>query len=598
MASRWANLLLLIGICYLCFFCRLGAVGLLDSNEAIYTQVAREMYLRKDYITPTINAVPWFDKPPLALWLAALSFATFGVSEFAARLPVAIAACALVLLTYGFGARYFGERAGFFAGAALALNPIFLGTSRLMTMDIHQSLWFAVALLCFFAGSTATTPRGKWWYYGMWASCGLSFLAKSFPGILPLFVALAFVVVKERFRAGAIARRIWEARPLFGIPLLLAVVLPWHVLIARANGPIFAQEYFWHHNVQILNGKDFNHGAPIWYYVPALLLSLYPWSIFLIPAVWSAARETLAKGAWASSDDLASPSRADALRHQARLLVLAWFLVVFVMFSGMVSKLVSYLLPLYPAAALLVGDWLDREIRQGAGRCLRVCMSLIAAMAVAAAGTVLWALHRYSGTDLARKLYEAVPQPVVSMVTAGLVVLALGASVAALLSLGGRRLAGVLVLVVVCGTFVSLAVTRGLTAIQSTMTGPLQGTARLAGSLLTPGTQLALSIPGPGHPSILFYLPGWIYLGPRLPFHSAGRIPFLADAPQTVAFLRDHSRAIVMTDQVRAQEVLREMPSLVRVSGCGRYVLLSNSDATARIPRRNIFVKRMSTRQP
>ncbi|MGC8669430.1 MAG: glycosyltransferase family 39 protein [Chthonomonadales bacterium] len=577
MTVRWANLLLLCAICFLCFFCRLGSVGLLDSNEAIYTQVAREMYLRKDFVTPTINAVPWFDKPPLALWLAAASFAVFGVNELAARLPVAIAASALVLLTYGFGARFFGERAGFLAGAALALNPIFLGTARLMTMDIHQSLWFAVALLCFFAGYRAKTPGGKRWYYGLWASCGLSFLAKSFPGILPLFVALAFVVLDQRFRMDAIARRVWEARPLLGIPILLAVVLPWHVLISRANGPLFAQEYFWHHNVQILNGKDFNHGAPVWYYIPALLLSLYPWSVFLAPALWRTI--VLLRR---HPGPLTNGEYQDGDLRRARLLVLTWFVVIFVMFSGMVSKLVSYLLPLYPAAALLIGDWLDQELRQGAGRWLRVCLGIIAGMAVTAASAVLWALHRYAGTDTARRLYEAVPQPVVTAVAAGLVLLAAGTVAAALLGAIGRRYAGTMALVAACSAFVLLCVTKGITAIQATMTGPLERTALIVGSMLKPGTAAAISIPGPGHPSLLFYLPGWIYLGSRLPFHSAGRVPFLADAEETIAYLRAHSRALVITDRSRAAEVRRGFPSAIQITGSGRYVVLATLDVATR----------------
>lgn len=570
MSSRWANLLLLACICFLCFFCRLGSVGLLDSNEAIYTQVAREMYLRKDFVTPTINAVPWFDKPPLALWLAAASFALLGVNEFAARLPVAAAASALVLLTYWFGSRWFGERAGFFAGAALALNPIFLGTARLMTMDIHQSLWFAVAVLCFFAGYQARTASGKRWYYGMWIACGLSFLAKSFPGILPLFVGLAFVLVDQRFRARAVARRIWEARPLAGIPIMLAVILPWHLLIARANGPLFAQEYFWHHNVQILNGKDFNHGAPVWYYFPALLLSFYPWSVFLGPALWRAAALALF-----SFQKPAASEHPDEGTRRARLLAAVWFVVVFVMFSGMVSKLVSYLLPLYPAAALLVGDWVDQQLTQGAGRGLRVCLGIVAVMACAAAGSLLWALHHYAGTDVARKLYDAVPHPVVSVVAAGLAILAVGTVGAAALAALGRRYAGALALVGVCAAFVLLSVTRGLAAIQTTMTGPLQRTARLAGSMLTTGTEAAISIPGPGHPSLLFYLPGKIYLGRRLPFHSPGRVPFLADAEQTALFLRQHPSAVVITDRSRAEKVREEFPPAVEIAGFGKYVLVA-----------------------
>ncbi len=157
MNPRFRDLVILSGICFLCFFWRLGSVGLFDFNEGFYTQVAREMYLRGDFISPRVNGIYFFDKPPLAIWLSALSFHLFGVNEFAARLPVALAAAAIVFLTYGFGARYFDRRAGLFAGAMVALNPLFYGTARQMTMDIHQTLWFAVAMFSFFLAHAETS---------------------------------------------------------------------------------------------------------------------------------------------------------------------------------------------------------------------------------------------------------------------------------------------------------------------------------------------------------------------------------------------------------------------------------------------------------
>src|ERR1051325_9763832 len=104
------------------------------------------MYLRGDYITPRFNGTVFFDKPPLAIWLSVISFHLFGVSEFTARLPVAHAATGLIFLTYAFGVRFLSRRAGLFAAAILAMNPLFLATARQLTMDIHQTLWFAAAM--------------------------------------------------------------------------------------------------------------------------------------------------------------------------------------------------------------------------------------------------------------------------------------------------------------------------------------------------------------------------------------------------------------------------------------------------------------------
>src|SRR2546427_714209 len=118
------------------------------------------------------------------------------------------------------GRRCFGCRAGLLAGFVVALNPLFFGTARQMTMDIHQSLWFAVAMVCFYLGFSASEPRGKRWYLGFWASCGMGFMAKSVPGLIPILAALVFVVIQERFRLRRILDRIWEARPLAWMLLL------------------------------------------------------------------------------------------------------------------------------------------------------------------------------------------------------------------------------------------------------------------------------------------------------------------------------------------------------------------------------------------
>src|SRR5262249_49741867 len=155
----------------------------------------------------------FFDKPPLALWEAAVSFRIFGVSEFSARLPVAISATLLVLLTWWFGARMLSPRAGLLAGAILALSPIFIGTARQVTMDIHQSLWIAAAMVAFYLAYTGGGRQSRNWYLAFWAACGLAFMAKSVPGLLPILCALVYVCIDCRFRIREVLRKIWSSRP-------------------------------------------------------------------------------------------------------------------------------------------------------------------------------------------------------------------------------------------------------------------------------------------------------------------------------------------------------------------------------------------------
>jgi 4-amino-4-deoxy-L-arabinose transferase-like glycosyltransferase len=565
-SQRRLDLLLLLGLCFLCFFWRLGSAGLFDFNEGLYTEIAREMYLRGDYLAPRSNGLYWFDKPPLALWEAALSFRLFGVNEFAARFPVAVAATLLVLLTWWFGARYFGRRAGLLAGAMLALNPLFLGTARQMTMDIHQSLWFAVAMVCFFLGYTTdreTAGQGavqskiqnrksNIWYYGFWAGCGLAFMAKGAPGLMPIFVALVFVIVHERFRLRPILARIWEANLLPGIALMLAVILPWHYLMYRAAGPVFLQEYFWHHHVQILNGKDFNHAQPFWYYVPALLAGFFPWSIFL---------------PWALKTEGAAAT--------ARRFVLIWAVVLFLLFSLVVSKVVSYLLPMYAAAALLVGDWMARALAARQEKGLRRGSAAVALLAMAGLVFAVVKLRQIAGSRLATDLHQAVPPAVIAYALHGLILVAAGSALAAVLIWRRRTQQGVLALVGTLAAFTVLSVSEGLAAMQTTMNAPLQSLAREAGARLAGGAPLAIHIAGPVRPSVFFYLPASVFLSKPLPGpKGSGLILDSGDRGPIEEFLACHRPAYVLTDRKRADVLLAADPGLVIADQHDRWVLL------------------------
>src|SRR5439155_1159727 len=144
------DLLLLAALCGLCFFWRLGSYGLFDLDEGLYVAAAREMRLTGDLVTPRVNGEPFFEKPPLVYWSAALMFRLFGVSELTARLPAALATTGLVFLVYVFGRRFFGRPSGLLAAAFFALSPLVLGAARELTTDAMLDLWIACALFAYF----------------------------------------------------------------------------------------------------------------------------------------------------------------------------------------------------------------------------------------------------------------------------------------------------------------------------------------------------------------------------------------------------------------------------------------------------------------
>jgi 4-amino-4-deoxy-L-arabinose transferase-like glycosyltransferase len=606
-SPRNKDLLILCGICFLCFFWRLGSVGLFDFNEGFYTQVAREMYLRGDYVTPRVNGILFFDKPPLAIWLSALSFHLFGVTELAARLPVALAATGLVFLTYLFGARYLGRSAGLLAGAILALNPLVYGTARQMTMDIHQSLWFVVAMFSFCAawvrgrtsraGFTAetqsnaengsgTTESGSritlhaspaahrasrvtaLLYHTFWAACGLGVLAKSVPGLFPLAVAFVFVAITERFRPRAILARIWEARILTGLPLMFAIAVPWFYLAWRANGRVFYEEFWLLHHVQLARGGDFNHAAPIWYYVPALLAGLFPWSLFL---PWAARAAT-----WRPADPTTQRPRDPT--PGTRLFLLAWAVVIFVIFSLMKSKLVSYLLPMYPAAALLIGDWMARawEGRHALeNRGLRWGTTIVSTVALVALGVGIAVAHYIITSPAAARQRQDVPPAVLEFGVHALVVVAIGMTIAAVLAWSRRPKAGVWAMVGGLCAFVILADVEGLNAMEARMNAPLQSLAREAGRKLTVGDSLAIHIGQPRRPSVFFYLPDAAFMGKPLPAPGQdGIILERGEAAPIEAFLNRTGPAWILTDRQRADALITTAPSIRVVDRRDHWLLL------------------------
>src|SRR5579871_6161919 len=152
--------LLLILICGLAFFWRLGGNGLFDLDEALYTESAREMRLSGDFVTPRVNGEPFFEKPPFVYWEAALLFRLFGTNEFVARLPSALASTLLVAILFAFGTRCFGRRAGILAACSFALSPLVLGTARQLTTDATLDLWIVCALISLFLADIAANREG------------------------------------------------------------------------------------------------------------------------------------------------------------------------------------------------------------------------------------------------------------------------------------------------------------------------------------------------------------------------------------------------------------------------------------------------------
>jgi len=376
---------LLIG--WLAFFWHLGSVGLVDETEPLFAEAARQMLVTGDWITPYFNGVTRFDKPVLVYWLMAIAYRIIGVNEWAARLPSALAAMALTalgfytLLRFGFpnpkgveevGRWGDGEMGGNAAsisstpptplpphpptssawiGAALiALNPITIAWARTGVSDMLLSGCMGTSLLCFFIGyagkdesNSSENQRSFFlnispWYIAFYVLSALAVLTKGPVGIvLPLLIIAGFVIYLGNWRK--VCR---EMRPVWGSLIFSAIALPWYILCYLSNGNAFIDAFFGYHNVerftQVVNG----HSAPWYFYFLVVLIGFFPWSIYLPLAIAKVRFWQVKK--WRNS----------TRSSQLSLFALAWFFGIFGFFMISVTKLPSYVIPLIPAAAILV----------------------------------------------------------------------------------------------------------------------------------------------------------------------------------------------------------------------------------------------------
>jgi 4-amino-4-deoxy-L-arabinose transferase-like glycosyltransferase len=378
--------LLLAGFCAFLFFYGLSQFGLIGADEPRYAQVAREMLQRGDWITPVLGGQPWLEKPPLYYWQAMLAYRIFGVSDWAARLPSALDATFLVLAVYFFLRRF--RRGVELDGALIAASCTgIVGYARAASMDMALAAAFTIAMLAWWAWRES----GKRIYLAEFYSfMALGMLAKG-----PVAPFLAFLVIVVYAAAVGELRLVLKTLWLPGIFLFCAVALPWYFAV-QARNPQFFREFILEHNLGRFSRNLYHHTQPFWYYLPVTALALVPWTIFTIASMRRPMQTWWAKR---TSPDA---SRAD-LESQLGVFDCCWLVVPVLFFSISQSKLPGYILPAVPAVALLLADYLRRNLTQSetapAAKWLAVLHALLAAAPIVPALLIAYLVtqHRLPG---------------------------------------------------------------------------------------------------------------------------------------------------------------------------------------------------------
>lgn len=391
-SSNWLgvlSLLWLLVLGWVAFGWHLGSTGLLDETEPLFAEAARLMTVTGDWITPYFNGEPRFDKPPLIYWLMAIAYQMFGVSSWAARLPSALSAFALVVFVFltlrrftvppvpltgnpAVGAAAVGASepipftprrqawwSAWIGAAIAALTPLTLAWARIGVSDMLLNGCMSSALLAFFWGYTqpAKAPGKTWGYLAFYILTALAVLAKGPVGVvLPGLIILAFL-----FYVGNLRDVLKEMRLIRGGLIFAALVIPWYVLVIGANGETYINSFFGYHNVERFTRVVNNHGAPWYFYFPVVFLGFLPWSFHLPVAI---ARLRF----WQRRPWQQQPRSA-----QLGLFALVWFAVIFGFFTIAATKLPSYVIPLMPAAAILVGlFWGERMMQRRSPRATQI----------------------------------------------------------------------------------------------------------------------------------------------------------------------------------------------------------------------------------
>lgn len=344
-SSSWGYALLLLFFGAATLIPNLSGWDLWNPDEPRYAQVAREMIDSGNYLVPHLNAEVYPDKPPVFFWLiAACSRPFHEVTATAARLPSALAALAVIVLTYALGRRMFDRITGLFAGISLLTTVQFFWLARRANIDMTLTMLTTLALFLFYCGYTGAT-RHRWWFLLSYACMGLAVLTKGPVGlIIPLATIIVFLV------SGGEARRLKEIHVGKGLAIAVGIVLLWLIPACWWGGQEYTHSLLFKQNLgRVVD--SYSHKRPFYYYLINFPADFLPWTFFLpSAAAWF----------WRNRRKSAGPGVRFSL---------GWFLTTFIFFSVISGKRNLYLLPLYPAASLMMGHfWSQMFCQEKGGR--------------------------------------------------------------------------------------------------------------------------------------------------------------------------------------------------------------------------------------
>lgn len=337
--SHFTALLYWAAMLFIWFFA-LGLRDLISTDEGRYADIAMEMLQTGDWITPRLNGLLYFEKPPLQYWASAIGFSIFGFNDFTARLWPGLTGFLTVISVWFTAKRLWGSLAGEHAALVVVSCAWMFTNSHFLTLDMGVSFFLALSLCCFLLAQDAQESHQQaWWMRACWAAMAGATLSKGLIGLLIPGASLFFYSVINRDIKPWL-RMQWIS----GLSIFLLLAAPWFYLVSVRN-PEFAQFFFIHEHVERFLTTTHQHEGPLWFFIPDLLIGLLPWTSLLFVMLIAGWRKTDLDG---DKKSVFNPKR----------FLIVWCGFIFVFFSISGSKLPSYILPIFPALGLLVAPLL------------------------------------------------------------------------------------------------------------------------------------------------------------------------------------------------------------------------------------------------
>lgn len=339
------NLFLILFISFaIIYVMLLGAYPLLEPDETRYVTMARDMFTSGNYLTLYLNGEYFFEKPPLFFWLESLSFWFFkDISEFTARFPVVILSLLPLGLLFFLSEKVKNQKFAFLNSAILLTTLEYVLITKIAMLDSVLTSLVSSSVLCYFFTFFVSEENKKYFWYSCYILMGLAVLAKGFPGVvIPAGTILAGTIIFRTYKETL------KNMPV-GIVLFLIIALPWHIIMLLKHGSLFFNEYIIkHHLMRFLGAEVIHRNEPVYFYFVTLLWGLFPWIFSLLSS-------------------LRKPRKFNLENRYDKFLVLniTAILVILLFFSCSGAKLITYILPVYPFFAVLIGHiWYERSMKK------------------------------------------------------------------------------------------------------------------------------------------------------------------------------------------------------------------------------------------